>query len=348
MALMGELALYRKYRPSKFKDVLGQEQVTKVLEASIKNDSVSHAYIFAGSRGTGKTSVARIFAHELKVEPEDIYEIDAASNRGIEDIRAIREAVHTLPYRSPYKIYILDEAHMLTKDAWNALLKTLEEPPKHVIFIMATTEIEKVLDTVISRCQVFTFKKPNQKILKQVVADISKEEGYTLEPAGAELIAMLGDGSYRDTLSILQKIVSASKDKKISLSEIELITGAPKGKLLNDVLESVESGEITKGLKAVSAASAENLDMNVFLKLLLERVRAVLLLRFAKEMEKELEEEFTETDFALLKKIAENKTSKIKSDTLSILLKAAEETAFASVPEIPLELALMKISGGEL
>src|SRR3989344_4156987 len=154
-----QVALYRKYRPTKFEDVIGQTHIISVLENEIKADRVSHAYLFSGSRGTGKTSVARIFASTLGVNPEDIYEIDAASNRGIDDIRAIRESVHTLPYSSKYKIYIVDEVHMLTKEAFNALLKTLEEPPAHVIFILATTEPHKLLDTVISRCEHFTFKR---------------------------------------------------------------------------------------------------------------------------------------------------------------------------------------------
>jgi DNA polymerase-3 subunit gamma/tau len=342
---MSELALYRKYRPKKFKDVLGQEHVVKPLEASIKNKSISHAYIFAGSRGTGKTSVARIFAGELGVAPEDMYEIDAASNRGIDEIRAIREAVHTLPFRSPYKVYILDEAHMLTKDAWNALLKTLEEPPAHVIFILATTELDRVIETVISRCQVFSFKKPNQKILKKVIEDTASEEGYKLEPASADLIAILGDGSFRDAQSILQKVISASNDKKISLEEVELITGAPKSALLNGVLESIEEGNLERGLRAVRQVSEQNIDMNVYLKLLIERVRLVLLLRFAKDMEKDIAEELAESDFQFLKNIAANKASKIKSDTLSCLLNAAEQTFTASVPEVPLELALIKLVG---
>lgn len=342
---MGDIALYRKYRPKKFKEVLGQEQVVKVLEASIKNGNISHAYLFAGSRGTGKTSVARILANELEVESEDIYEIDAASNRGIDEIRALREAVHTLPYRSPYKVYIVDEAHMLTKEAFNALLKTLEEPPKHVIFILATTELDRVIDTVISRCQVFTFKKPNQKILKKVVTDIAKDEGFTLEPASADLIAVLGDGSFRDAESILQKVISSSSDKKISVEEVELITGAPKSELLNDCLESIENKDLEKGLKAVKKAAEENIDMGIFLKLLLERVRAVLLLRFVKDMEKELSLEFTENDFEFLKKIAENKNSNINSGALSELLTASGETMYAALPELPLELALMKLVG---
>lgn len=340
-----ETALYRKYRPKKFKDVVGQEQVVRVLEAAIKNDAISHAYLFAGSRGTGKTSVARILAQELDVAPEDVYEIDAASNRGIDEIRALREAVYTLPYRSKYKVYIIDEAHMLTKEAFNALLKTLEEPPAHVIFVLATTELEKVIETVISRCQVFAFKKPNQKILKQVVSDIAKSEGFTLEPASADLIAMLADGSFRDAESILQKIISASKDKRISVEEVELITGAPKSKLINDCIKALEEGTLSRGLAALERASSENIDMGIFIKILLERLRTILLLRFAKEMEKELSEEFTETDFELLKKIAANKDSKIKSDTLSELLSASGDVAYASVPELPLELALIKLIG---
>ncbi len=345
---MSELALYRKYRPKKFKDVLGQEQVVQVLQASIKNGAVSHAYIFAGSRGTGKTSVARIFADELGTFPEDLYEIDAASNRGIDEIRALREAVYTLPYRSPYKVYILDEAHMLTKDAWNALLKTLEEPPKHVIFILATTELDRVIETVISRCQVFTFKKPNQKILKQVVTDIAKKEGFTLEPASADLIALLAEGSFRDAEGTLQKIISASSDKKINVGEVELITGAPKARLLNDVVGAIENKDLQKGLMAVRKASEENIDMSVFLKLLLERMRTILLLRFAKDMEKELEEEQTEGDFKFLKEIALNKSSNINSGTLSELLTAAGETTYSGVPELPLELALIKLIGQDV
>ncbi len=149
--------LYRKYRPQTFKDVIGQEHVVKVLEGAVKLGNISHAYIFSGSRGTGKTSVARILAREIGTSGNDLYEMDAASNRGIDDVREIRESVNTLPFESKYKIYIIDEVHMLTREAWNAFLKTLEEPPSHVIFIMATTELEKVPETVVSRCQTFAF-----------------------------------------------------------------------------------------------------------------------------------------------------------------------------------------------
>lgn len=342
---MSEIALYRKYRPKSFKEVLGQEQVTAVLEASIKKGNIAHAYIFAGSRGTGKTSVARIFAAALGTTSTDLYEIDAASNRGIDEVRAIREAVHTSPYESTYKVYVLDEAHMLTKDAWNALLKTLEEPPKHVIFILATTEIDKIPETVVSRCQTFIFKKPNHLILKSVVQDIAKGEGHTIDKASAELIATLGDGSFRDTESILQKVISSSSDKKISINEVELITGSPKGTLLNSVIEAIEVEDLNEALKSLHLAIEQNIEMKLFLRLLIERVRIVLLLRFAKDLEKEISESLTESDFKFLTDLAHKKSSKINSKTLDELLRAYEEINFAAVKELPLELALIRLIG---
>jgi DNA polymerase-3 subunit gamma/tau len=160
--------LYRKYRPNDWGDVIGQDHIVNVLENSIKLKKISHAYLFSGSRGTGKTSIARIFANALGISPNDIYEIDAASNRGIDDIREIRDGVNVLPLESTHKVYIIDEVHMLTKEAFNAILKTLEEPPAHAIFILATTETEKIPETVVSRCQVFSFKKPNREIQKKI------------------------------------------------------------------------------------------------------------------------------------------------------------------------------------
>ena len=225
---MSETALYRKYRPQKFSEVFGQENIVKVLESSIKLGNIAHAYIFSGSRGTGKTSIARIFAKEIGTSTNDIVEIDAASNTGVDDIRAINESVSTLPFESKYKVYILDEAHMLSKQAWNALLKTIEEPPKHVIFILATTEFNKIPETIISRCQTFAFKKPTQKVLKEVITAIAKKEKFTIDSVSCELIALLGDGSFRDAQSILQKVISASKDNEVTLEEVELVTGSPK------------------------------------------------------------------------------------------------------------------------
>jgi DNA polymerase-3 subunit gamma/tau len=340
---MSEIALYRKYRPASFADVLGQEHIVKVLEGALKLGHISHAYLLHGSRGTGKTTIARIIASKLNTADEDIIEIDAASNRGIDDIRELREGVTTLPFRSKYKIYIIDEVHMLTKEAWNALLKTLEEPPAHVIFILATTELDKVPETIISRCQVFTFKKPSVAVLTELVQHVAKEEGFSIESAGAELLATLGDGSFRDTHGILQKIFSFSKDKKISLKEIEAVTGAPSGTLVNRFIESLAMRDVSIGLEALSHAREQNIDMELFLKLALLKLRVALLLRFAPDMKDELLKAMTEDDRTFILGILKEKGGAINSQTLETLLEAGEMVKYASVKTLPIELALVKI-----
>lgn len=342
---MSETALYRKYRPDNFGDVLGQEHIVKVLKGAIKLGNISHSYLLHGSRGTGKTTIARIIAHELDTSPEDIFEIDAASNRGIDDIRELREGITTAPFNSKYKIYIIDEVHMLTKEAWNALLKTLEEPPAHVIFILATTELEKVPETIISRCQVFNFKKPSLAVLKELVITIANKEGFTIEPAGAELLAILGDGSFRDTHGILQKIFSYSKDKKIQTSEIESVTGAPSAALVNEFLESLATNDIAKGFAAIAKAGEQNIDMQLYLKLILTKLRVALLLRYAPGMKSELLANMTEDDVQFVLGILKEKGGAINSKSLEILLEAGETLKYASVKELPLELALAKIIG---
>ncbi len=173
-------ALYRKYRPQSFKEVLGQEAVISVLTAAVKSGKTAHAYLFTGSRGTGKTSVARILAAALGCQPADLVEIDAASNRGIGEIRELQEGVRTLPFMSPVKVYVIDEVHMLTKEAFNALLKTLEEPPAHAVFILATTELNKVPETILSRCEVHHFKAPSVEILDKALTQIAKSENLKL------------------------------------------------------------------------------------------------------------------------------------------------------------------------
>jgi DNA polymerase-3 subunit gamma/tau len=334
--------LYRKYRPHTFKDVLGQEAVVSALETSISKDSLAHAYIFAGSRGTGKTSIARIFAKALETSEDDIYEIDAASNRGIDDIRAIRDAVHTLPFRSKYKIYIIDEAHMLTKDAWNALLKTLEEPPKHVIFIMATTELEKIPETILSRCETFAFRKPTEKILKEVIEKTAEKEGFKIESEAAEIIALLADGSFRDSHGILQKIASSSQTKKITLADVEKISGAPKIGLLIDFLDNFGKGDTKETLKALSTLEEQSSDVKMFGKLLLERMRQVILLRIDAGYAEKLKDLYTKEHLDFLLNLS--KTSKtINSEAVREFLHATGEIGMSFVQILPLELAVIKL-----
>ena len=340
---MSDKALYRKYRPSNFNEVFGQDHIVKVLKGSIELGNISHSYIFFGSRGTGKTSVARIVARSLDTKEEDIIEIDAASNRGIDDIRELREGVKTLPFNSKYKVYIIDEVHMLTKEAWNALLKTLEEPPSHVIFILATTEIEKVPETIISRCQVFTFKKPTQDILKNLILNISQKEKIKIEDQALELIALLGDGSFRDTYGILQKVISYSKDKKITLSEVESVTGAPSFKLVGDFLTSLSKGDINLGIKTLNSVTENNFDFEIFLKIVLIKIRLALLLRYAPEMKKEILKELNNEEAEFILNLLSEKGGHITSSTLEILLETESKLKYASIKSLPIELALMKI-----
>ncbi|MDP2788935.1 MAG: DNA polymerase III subunit gamma/tau, partial [bacterium] len=303
---MHDLALYRKYRPKTFDEVKGQDHIVDVLESSIEGNNVSHAYLFVGSRGTGKTSVARIFAKDVGVSVNDLFEIDAASNRGIEDIKELREGARVLPFDSKYKIYIIDEVHMLSKDAWGALLKILEEPPKHVIFILATTELHKVPETIISRCQVFTFRKPTEVILKERILDITKREKHELEPEGAELIAILGEGSFRDAEGTLQKVLNFSekgKGKKITRADVEKITGAPKTILINDFISAIIEKNLEKGIGAVRKASAENLEMKLYLKLIIQKFRMAIILRYAPKLEVQMAGDLGKDDLEFLKSL---------------------------------------------
>ena len=349
---MHDLALYRKYRPKSFKEVVGQDHIVKVLESSVETNKVSHAYLFVGSRGIGKTSVARIFAKEIGVSENDLYEIDAASNRGIEDIRVLRDGARVLPFDSKYKVYIIDEVHMLSKDAWGALLKTLEEPPKHVIFILATTEVHKVPETIVSRCQVFTFRKASDIIAKNMVLDVAKKEGFELESGVAELIAILGDGSFRDALGTLQKVLNFSVDakgKKISKivrADVEKITGAPKTTLVNDFISAIAEKDLEKGIATVRKASGENLDMKLYFKLIIEKFRVAVILKYAPKLEKEMTGDLGEEDLEFLKGLVKaDKEGFLRSKALSILLEAYSDIDRAFVSELPLELALVKILG---
>jgi DNA polymerase-3 subunit gamma/tau len=342
---MSELALYRKYRPTTFADVLGQNETVALLEREIKEKTISHAYLFSGGRGTGKTTAARIFASAIGCKPADLYEMDAASNRGIDDIRALREAVQTMPFESPYKVYIIDEAHMLTKEAWNALLKTLEEPPAHVVFIFATTDKDKVPDTIISRCQSFIFRNPTLDELKTFVLTIAKKEKASLDAPSADIVAMFGDGSYRDTLSVLEKVFVGAKNGKLDVDTVSRIVGAPTHDLVNRVLLSIESGDISDGLLAIRTARERSVDMGVYLRLILEKMRAVLMLRYEKGAEQHYANAFTPDDVVTLLTLANSPAKKINSHVLYEFLEATRSIGFSTIPSLPIELALIKVVG---
>ncbi len=255
-------ALYRKYRPKSLSEVIGQENVTESLKNSIVAKKISHAYLFTGPRGTGKTSVARIFAHEIngfKYELEDSYidiiEIDAASNTGVDNIRELRERAIVAPTEGKYKIYIIDEVHMLSKSAFNALLKILEEPPKHVVFILATTDVQKVPVTILSRVQKYIFTLATPETMQEYLKEICSKENINIKGEAIKTISRHGGGSFRDTLSILEQISTLVKPgEEITNKLVESSLGLPQDELINDLLNSYKSQnlkEITEKIKTI-------------------------------------------------------------------------------------------------
>jgi len=337
------VALYRKYRPQRFKDVVGQDAVVNILKNSIKDGAVSHAYLFTGSRGTGKTSIARILAQEIGTSPNDLYEIDAASNRGIDDIRALREAVQSLPFESKYKVYIIDEVHMLTKEAFNALLKTLEEPPEHAIFVLATTEFHKLPETIVSRCEVHHFRRPTEHTLKGYLKDVAEKEGYKIDAGAVDLISLLGDGSFRDTLGVLQKIILSIDEKKISTEHVESITGVPKQSFIRSLIESIHKKELDKALTLLQEVNTSEHNTKVLISLLIQNIRYTLLLRFAKDMQESIKEEVGEDMFNFLNNIANEKTTGVSSSLLRSLLIATNTFEYSNIPTLPIELSLIEV-----
>lgn len=332
--------LYRKYRPETFHEVFGQEHIVKVLEGSLALGKVGHAYLFSGPRGTGKTTMARIMARELKCSDTDIIEIDAASNRGIDDIRQLREGIHSLPFSSPYKMYIIDEVHMLTKEAFNALLKTLEEPPAHVIFILATTELHKVLPTVVSRCMSFVFRAPTKNTLKEMISGIVEKEGYTIDAPSLELIALLGNGSFRDTQGVLQKLMSYSRDTAITKEEVALITGAPSSSLMNSLLMAIDTKDIAASLDILSQAHEQNIDPFIFMHMLTDAIRKILFMRFSEQERTRLQLEMEPSDYTLYTTLA-TQARHMNAQLLESLLHAYQHMKVSFSPYLALELALI-------
>jgi len=334
-------ALYSKYRPQNFDEVIGQDHISVPLKKAVSDNKFSHAFLFSGTRGTGKTSVARILSREIGTDSNDLYEIDAASHTGVDDMREILESVETLPLSSEYKVYILDEVHMLSKSAFNALLKTLEEPPHHAIFILATTEPDKVPETIRSRCEVYTFREPNELILKEVVENISKKEKVKLDKGVSELVAKLGNGSFRDTLSHLQKVISLSDDEIISREEVENITGIPSGDLVMKWLKAyiVQDSELYQ--EVINDLSSKQKDAKIFTELLIEKFRVMLLVKVGSL--KMTDVTFcTDSEIESMNILISENGEGIDSIKLRRLLSAYTEISSSPKPYIPLELAFIE------
>jgi DNA polymerase-3 subunit gamma/tau len=302
---MQKIALYRKYRPENFDQLVGQEHVSRVLKNAVSEGKISHAYLFSGPRGTGKTSVARILAKAVNCQKRtgynpcgrcpicigiaqsriiDLIEIDAASNRGIDEIRDLREKVRFSPTEGEYKVFIIDEVHMLTKEAFNALLKTLEEPPEHAIFILATTEISKVPATIISRCQRHDFKRIRLGDIVARLDDIKKKEGISIDGNALEIIAESSEGGLRDAISLLDQLGSIGL-KNVSADDVENILGIAPHKTVVSFTEHLLLGDNKDALGVLAKAADSGVDLVIFAKSVSELLRKVLSAKLGQEAE---------------------------------------------------------------
>ena len=277
---MGQ-ALYRKYRPKKLSEIVGEEHITSTLTNALKNGQLSHAYLFTGPRGVGKTSVARILAHEINnfeysddSSYIDIIEIDAASNRRIDEIRQLRDQVNVAPSLGKYKVYIIDEVHMLTREAFNALLKTLEEPPEHVVFILATTESHKVPDTIVSRTQQFNFRPIVLSQIEKQLKAIAKSEKIEADDKAIQIIAEYGQGSFRDSISLLDQANSISG----KITELELINllGLAPSTIIESIVSNIEASDINKILDITKKIDDDGYNITVVCKQLIEELKKQL------------------------------------------------------------------------
>lgn len=306
-------ALYRKHRPKRLDDVVGQPHITKTLQNAIDSNRISHGYLFAGPRGVGKTSVARILAHQINdftydsnnSNILDIVEIDAASNRRIDEIRELRDKIHTAPVSGKYKVYIIDEVHMLTKEAFNALLKTLEEPPEHVVFILATTEIHKVPETIISRTQHFTFRSVESESVIAHLDTIANQEGISIDRASLELIANYGQGSFRDSIGLLDQLSSLPE---INEDSVNTLLGLPPHRLVRDISEALHNNKLTDLISLLDQSRSSGISANHLSSALIDY------------MKKELDNSLSEETIALALKLLNTSSSTDPDRYLELIL----------------------------
>lgn len=353
-------ALYRKYRPLVFKDVLGQEFVTRAIKSQVASSKISHAYIFTGTRGTGKTSCAKILARAVNCERPvngdpcnecdtckgilngsilDVIEIDAASNNKVDDIRELRDEVIFTPALAKYKVYIIDEVHMLTTQAFNALLKTLEEPPEHVVFVLATTEIYKVPQTILSRCQRFDFKRITLDELFAGITGVAQKEGINIDNNAARLIARLADGAMRDALSILDRC--AGIDKNVNLELVENIMGVCTTDDMLKALECVVRQDIDGILEFYSRSIERSKDTASIFTELSRYIRDLMVIRLTKKPEKFTAYEADELE--RLKRLADKFTPEKLLRSIKIIEQGLNEIAQYQDKQILAELTLIKL-----
>ena len=362
---MAHQAIYRRWRPMVFEDIIGQGHITKTLKNQIIGGKVGHAYLFCGTRGTGKTTCAKVLSRAVNcLNPKDgspcneceickgiidgsimdVKEIDAASNNGVDNIREIRDDVQYVSANTKYTVYIIDEVHMLSTGAFNALLKTLEEPPEHVIFILATTEVHKVPETIRSRCQRFDFRriKPSDIIVR--MKEIAHGDGLNITEDAYKMLGRLADGSMRDGLSILERVVSA-EGNEVTAESITNVLGISTADSTFKITDAVLKGDAAGIVSVIDDVLSEGKDLKVFMDSLIKCFRDMMLCKVTDKTEAVLD--LDPTDMIKLKSLAEKMTFEKLSHAVSVLSDAAAEAKWVKSPRIIYELALIKISRPE-
>lgn len=353
------MVYYLKYRPQSLSDLIGQEQVVQTLDKALKQNKLSHAYLFFGPKGVGKTSTARILAKMVNCPKGgcnkcetclsitdgsnlDLIEIDAASNRGIDDIRSLREKIKLSPSSLKKKVYIIDEVHMLTTEAFNALLKTLEEPPAHVLFILATTEISKIPQTILSRVQRLDFKQASLEDLVKALKKVVEGEKLAVDEEAIKLLAKKGEGSFRDGVKMLDQL--SSRGKKITLEVVEDSFKLGKFEAVFELIKSISEKNTQKGLELIQKEVEAGINLKEYLFSLMELVRSLLLIKHGAEdlVKKDLGEEKLKELQILSEKFGSHNLIKI----LENFQQAFEGLKFASIPRLPLEIALIESNDG--
>ncbi len=372
---MSDLVLYRKYRPKKFSEVVGQEPVTTTLLNAVSSKRTAHAYLFSGPRGSGKTTVARILAKAINCEDEksaepcgkcssckeiteeramDIVEIDAASHRGIDEVRELREGIRFSPSNLKYKVFILDEAHQLTSGAANALLKMLEEAPEHAVFILATTEPQKMIPTIISRCQRFDFRKITAGDIVERLKKIAKKEGYEIEKEALLMIASYAGGSLRDAEGFLSQVISFLKEgSTIKKEDVKNLLGAVEREVVGDFVDLLKEGKAIEVIELMDNLFQKGTDVESFQNGLIYYLREMLILKIvsseeSKEKQKSLIDSLlavlTREEIERMKKQSGNfEIGEIKN-IIDIFLKAGERMKYSPIPHLPLEMAVAEVT----
>ncbi len=360
------IALYRKYRPKDFDQIIGQEHIVKTLQNSLKNGAISHAYLFSGPRGSGKTTMARIFAKSINCQGKtqakpcnacdscleintansmDLIEIDAASHTGVDDVRELIDGIRFAPVKSKYKIFIIDECHQLSKSASNALLKTLEEPPAHAIFLLATTEAHKMLPTIISRCQRFDFKRLVTDQIIHKLEFIAKKEGVVFEPQALALIALNARGSFRDAESLLDKCMSFSgKKTTITVKEVKELLGIVEVLQISRFVDLILAKQTKEAILFLNSLADQGVDLQEFTKTLIFYLRQALLLKINPELLQVQVSGLSKEELGIMNTQIEKLTVTDLQNWLKVFINAENAIKYAIITQLPLELAIIDLT----